>query len=808
MLAACKTDQERADEAYERGLALLAAGDEARARVEFRNATTAEVNHVGAQTQLGRLFQREGATRAAFRAYLRVAEADPTNLEAVPTLARIAFRQQEWDIFERYALRALELAPADPGVKVIGLARQYRQAVLDKDQARRQSLLAEGEALSAQQGDDMLLRFVLIDSYVTDGRPRDALAQIDAALATDPKNPGLHTMKLQVLGRLEDIDGIGAELHRAVEVFPNDKSYKEALMRYLVTLGRVDEAEAFLRAEIDKRQLPPGVPEENDKQKTARDEALGAAIVDLVQFLKIVRGNDAALAELQTRLTPETHKLRALRATLDYEMGRRDAAISEMETLVGLPEDALPPEDRQNFKVVLAGMLAQNGNEVGARRTVEEVLQTDPNNVEALKFKAVWLIDEDKTAEAVSALRTALAASPDDTAALTLMARAHERAGNTDLMLESLALAVDASKTAPESSLRYAQALVRAKRLDQAESVLVAALRLVPEDVALLTALGQVQLTRDNRPLARQTLQRLAALTSNEARRAAADLELRLIEREQGTEQALQYLGSLAGDENERAKLALIRAQLLSGKTDEALAYANELVAARPDDPSYRYFRALARAAAQDYAAAEQDLTELLRKNPKLVQPWLQLARLRGITDSQERLQATLDEALAELPDAPDILWAKASFLERNGDIDGAIAIYDTLYRRDSAAMVVANNLASLLATYRDDPESLARAEVIARRLKDSELPALQDTYGWILFRNGKATEALTYLEPAAKGLPGDPVVQAHLGRVYHALGRLDEARTQLDLARTAAGERPSATVKGAIAPLETALTP
>ncbi len=220
MLAACKTDQERADEAYERGLALLAAGDEARARVEFRNATTAEVNHVGAQTQLGRLFQREGATRAAFRAYLRVAEADPTNLEAVSTLARIAFRQQEWDIFERYALRALELAPADPGVKVIGLARQYRQAVLDKDQTRRQSLLAEGEALSAQQGDDMLLRFVLIDSYVTDGRPRDALAQIDAALATDPKNPGLHTMKLQVLGRLEDIDGIGAELHRAVEVSP------------------------------------------------------------------------------------------------------------------------------------------------------------------------------------------------------------------------------------------------------------------------------------------------------------------------------------------------------------------------------------------------------------------------------------------------------------------------------------------------------------------------------------------------------------------------------------------------------------
>ena len=796
-LSACKSDAERAEEAYQRGMQLLQAGDGARARVEFRNAIAVDMNHVGAQLQIGRLAYLEGNNLAAFRSYGRVYETDANNLEAVIALARITFLQQQWEEFDRFATRAQELAPADPVVTVITLAHDYRKAALAKDAEAQKRLVARAETLATGPDAEIMLRFVLIDGYLDAARYDLARTQVDAAIAQQPTNPTLHPIKLQVLAQLGDLAGIETELRRVIAVFPQEKAYKAALLRFLVGRGELDKAEAYLRDEAAPETLA----------KLTKEEEKTAPVVDLVQFLNQFRGPDPALAELDSRLAtqPQANGLRALRAALNFGVGKRDAAIAEMEALVAL--DTLAPAERQGIKVALAGMLARTGNEVGARRLVEEVLQADPGNAEALKIKANWLIDEDNTAEAITALRAALASSPQDTEILTLMARAHERAGNTNLMLESLSLAVDASKNAPAESLRYAQALIRQKRFDQADSTLVAALRLVPDDVTLLSTLGQVHLSRDNLTRAREVQGKLAAIASEPARQAASDLELQLIEREKGSDRALDYLSALAGsNEDDRIKLALIRAQLMSGKTREALDYVNQLLATKPDNFSYRYFHALTLAASADYPAAETELAALVKEQPTQPQPWLQLARVRAITTSADAMSATIDEGLKTIPASADLLWAKASVLERKGDIDGAIAIYETLYARDSSSVVIANNLASLLATYRNDPESLARAETIARRLKTADAPPLQETYGWILFRNGKAAEALPYVEPAAKVLANDPTVQVHLGLIYHALGRKDEAQAQLDLARKAAGATPPAAVSDSLATLEKAL--
>ena len=87
----------------------------------------------------------------------------------------------------------------------------------------------------------------------------------------------------------------------------------------------------------------------------------------------------------------------------------------------------------------------------------------------------------------------------------------------------------------------------------------------------------------------------------------------------------------------------------------------------------------------------------------------------------------------------------------------------------------------------RDDEESLARAADVARRLADAEVPAFQDTYGWISYHREEFEEALTYLEPAAEGLPDNPVVLYHLGMTYAALDRSEEARETLQRAVDAA---------------------
>ena len=128
---------------------------------------------------------------------------------------------------------------------------------------------------------------------------------------------------------------------------------------------------------------------------------------------------------------------------------------------------------------------------------------------------------------------------------------------------------------------------------------------------------------------------------------------------------------------------------------------------------------------------------------------------------------AALAEGLEVLPEGLNLLWAQASFLEQRGEYEAAIAIYEIMYERAPEQPVIANNLASLISTYRDDPESLERAYAVARRLRGADFGPFQDTYGWIAYRRGEYQDALDHLEPAAAALADDPLVQFHLGMTY-----------------------------------------
>jgi tetratricopeptide (TPR) repeat protein len=154
----------------------------------------------------------------------------------------------------------------------------------------------------------------------------------------------------------------------------------------------------------------------------------------------------------------------------------------------------------------------------------------------------------------------------------------------------------------------------------------------------------------------------------------------------------------------------------------------------------------------------------------------------------EDEANVAIEQGLAMNADDPNLLWARASVLEQDNRIDEAIAIYEQLYDSTSNSIIVANNLASLLSARREDQESLDRAFTVARRFKDTETPALQDTYGWILHRMGDSEEALPYLESAAAALTRDALTQFHLAMTYIALGQTSDAVTQLQKTIDVAG--------------------
>ena len=88
--------------------------------------------------------------------------------------------------------------------------------------------------------------------------------------------------------------------------------------------------------------------------------------------------------------------------------------------------------------------------------------------------------------------------------------------------------------------------------------------------------------------------------------------------------------------------------------------------------------------------------------------------------------------SLKDFPTACDVKIEKAEVKERYfpETIEKLRALQEKLYAQNSGNPVIANNLSSLLSNYRKAPEDLQRASVIARRLKGSDFPPYQDTYG------------------------------------------------------------------------------
>jgi cellulose synthase operon protein C len=190
-------------------------------------------------------------------------------------------------------------------------------------------------------------------------------------------------------------------------------------------------------------------------------------------------------------------------------------------------------------------------------------------------------------------------------------------------------------------------------------------------------------------------------------------------------------------------------------------------------------------------ASARDQLAALAEEYPQDEAPVRALYRLELQQGDAAAASAALGAGLERMPGSLVLNWMRAGELEREGDFEGAIAVYERLYEANRDNLVIANNLASLITTHRDDPESLERAHAVAQRLRGLEVPEFQDTYGWIAYRRGQYDEALRHLEPAAAALSEHALVQYHLGMTYAALERTEEARARLERALELAGDSP-----------------
>ncbi len=775
LLTACESAEERAEKHFQKGLELLEAGDPVRAQVEFRNVFQLNGQHREARKTYAGLMRDLGNINESYSQYLRLVEQYPDDLDGRRALAEMALAAKNWDEVTRHGTKAVELAPDELRVRAIAVAMDYRTAVEAENPSDRRAAARQAAALKSELPQNMPNREILIDNRLREGDPQGALGEIDDAITALPGEQSFYQLKFAVLRELGDAAALEDHLRAMVAAFPEDDLSAGLLVRQYIAAGNYDAAEDFLRSRIPAGEADDGAREA------------------LVVFLRKARGDDVALAELDRLIEEGTNSdfFRALKAGILYEGGSRQQAIADLRAVLEEAPEATPQTHR--IMVGLARMLDETGDQPGARTLVDAILAADPGMVGAQKLQARWMIAADDADRAIIELRTALSENPDDTDLMTLMAEAHNRNGNRELAGELLSRAVEASQNGADETLRYARFLAADERYQQAAELLETAGRKSRGDLRLLIELGTAYARLRDWPRTQHVERTLRDIGTEETELAANRLKLAMLRGQEREEDALSFLQSLAeeGEGNLAAEISIVRSHVMQGDMTAALAYVAELRADDAENRLYRFLEAAVQAASGDHDAAALTYRDLLAADNRNPRVWLELVRALTRSGDTAAARAALDEGLAVAPEAPALLWAKASYLERDGDMEGAIAVYETLYANNTSSSLLANNLASLLTTTRDDPESLERAYRIARRLRGLDVGAFQDTYGWIMYRRGDYEEAVTHLEDAAKALPGNPLVQYHLGMAYLAERRLVLAEAQFERALELAGDDP-----------------
>jgi tetratricopeptide (TPR) repeat protein len=769
-VAGCDSPEERAEKHYTRGLALIEAEDPEKARLEFRNALQLNPQLMDARYQLGLMAEASENISGAIGHFREVADSDPDNLDVRVKLTRFMLLGNALEDARRYADQAMALAPEDPDVLAGKAAVELRlgNAALAR-QTARQALARDPELVAAH--------LVLISDKTINGDLQGALHDVDAVLAFAPDDQSVNLLRLRLIGEIGEPAEVEAQLRRMIELNPEELAFREALGRHYLQQEDMAGLEAVLRELVD------------------RDDRNFERVATLVRFIIATEDTAAARQELQRRIEAAPGprikgELELLLARFEYSSDQPAAARAILAAMIEEREGPLGAEAR----LQLARIEMDQDNGDAARTLLDQVLETDEDNVEALAMRSSLLIDAYETDAAIIDLRRALNLDPQNPQLMLLEARAHERNGNVDLVRDRLASAARLSGYQPDVTMGLVRFLLSQGETSAARATLTEAVQQNGDSRDMLTALAELQLRAGDTAAANETAARLRALGDTEG--TADQILAATLAQEGRIDESTAVLEDTVADDGGAgmALASLVSTYVRSGETERAEALLDDLIAENPANIRAMLLRAELHLLDNDPASARSLLEQIVREAPEDMTGHLVLARFEVQQGDSDAAEMVLRDALAIEPQAPAVRLMLAGMLEARGAFDEAIAEYRVLYDSNPDTPIVFNNLASLLAEFHEnDPEAMALANRVSRRLSNSQVPHFQDTYGWVQFLNGNYDEAVSALRVAAEALPNNPLVRYHLGRAYAATGETALAREELEAALSIQPDFPKA---------------
>jgi tetratricopeptide (TPR) repeat protein len=360
---------------------------------------------------------------------------------------------------------------------------------------------------------------------------------------------------------------------------------------------------------------------------------------------------------------------------------------------------------------------------------------------------------------------------------------AYERSGKNELADRQYADAVKSSESNPDAALRYAAFLQRSGDASRAEQILTDASSRSPNNLQVLSSLGQIRLSGRNWTGALALADTISGL--NDGRVLADQIRAAALAGQNKIDESIAALEDArrASPDAVQPVFALASAYVRQGKADKAVILLQEINKKYPANAQVLVLLGQTKIAQKKDEEAIQIYKEAITRQPKDPIGYRALSELYNSQKNWNAAGEILQTGLKEVPTDMNLRLDYAGLQISKGDQEAAIAQYEAILKDQPNALVAVNNLVSLLTDYRSDKASLDRAFSLADALKNSNVPQFQDTLGWVQYRQREFKNAIATLEAAAAKAPNLAVIHYHLGVSYAADGQPEKAGEQLKMA-------------------------
>ena len=500
------------------------------------------------------------------------------------------------------------------------------------------------------------------------------------------------------------------------------------------------------------------------------------------------------------KLTPENQVVREQLAITSLGMGEQDSAVTELESLIAGEGGS----DRANMLLILTHL--RNKEYSKAESAGRNFVKNNEKNATAHNLLGSVLLSQDKRDEARTSFERALQENPSFAPAvlnLSLVERMEKKPADAKKRLEKF---LETDKGNEKILISLADLAVSEKNADEALKWLQKAVEENPKsETARLKMIGQ-QLQMKKTEAALQTASELSGLAPDSPAAISALAQAQILNKQLANGIAsLRRLISLA-PQTPQSHMMLGQALLLNNNPQEAKAAFDEAVKLAPNLASAKAERINAELKDAGINAAVMLAEKYRDESPENPDNSYMLGNLYFRNQQFAQAVAALEKAQQLRPDGATFRSLYAAKLRDGKETDafaqlqkwtkehpedwenrlilsteyirqknmaGAIAETEALNEKFPGRPLILNNLGWLYARNND-----ARGKELVRTALElaPAAPEIQDTYGWILVKEGKVDEGLVELRKAAAALPDAAEVQYHFAAGLAQSGKKAEA--------------------------------